>query len=135
LDTLSFLNSEKALKSSFFDGMGRGMIMIVEGLTFWFAGMLFQDGIIENGNSIFIAIFSVIFAAMGVGQNSTFMPDMAKAKVAGASIFDIIESKTESELSTENGKGTEVCTPESIKGAIEFKNVTFKYPERDAIVL
>lgn len=46
LDNLSALNSEKALKSSFFDGMGRGMIMIVEGLTFWFAGMLFQDSII-----------------------------------------------------------------------------------------
>jgi hypothetical protein len=33
---------------------------------------------------------------MGVGQNSAFMPDMAKAKVAGASIFDILESKDES---------------------------------------
>jgi hypothetical protein len=29
LDNLSKLNSEKALKSSFFDGMGRGMIMVV----------------------------------------------------------------------------------------------------------
>ncbi len=75
--------------------MGRGMIMIVEGLTFWFAGMLFQANLIEHGNSVYIAIFSVIFAAMGVGQNSAFMPDMAKAKVAGASIFDILESKTE----------------------------------------
>ncbi len=59
-------------------------------MTFLFAGMLFQDGIIEDGKAVYIAIFSVIFAAMGVGQNSQFMPDMAKAKVAGASIFDII---------------------------------------------
>lgn len=62
-------------------------------MTFWFAGMLYQADIIHDGNSVFIAIFSVIFAAMGVGQNSAFMPDIAKAKVAGASIFDIIESK------------------------------------------
>jgi len=55
--------------------------------------MLYQADIIHDGNSVFIAIFSVIFAAMGVGQNSAFMPDIAKAKVAGASIFDIIESK------------------------------------------
>ena len=61
--------------------------------------MLFQASIVESGNSVFIAIFSVIFAAMGVGQNSSFMPDMAKAKVAGASIFDILESKTEDEIS------------------------------------
>ena len=67
--------------------------------------MLFEHGQIGEGKEVYIAIFSVIFAAMGVGQNSAFMPDMAKAKVAGASIFDIIESKTESELSKENGKG------------------------------
>ena len=73
--------------------MGRGMIMIVEGLTFWIAGLLFQEDLITDSKSIFIAIFSIIFAAMGVGQNSAFMPDMAKAKVAGASIFDILESK------------------------------------------
>lgn len=57
---------------------------------FFIAGYFYQDGIIENDNSVYIAIFSIIFAAMGVGQNSAFMPDMAKAKVAGASIFDII---------------------------------------------
>ena len=68
--------------------------MVVEGLTFWFAGMLFQAGYIRQGSEVYIAIFSVLFAAMGVGQNSAFMPDMAKAKVAGSSIFDIIESKT-----------------------------------------
>ena len=45
---------------------------------------------------------SIIFAAMGVGQNTQFMPDMAKAKVSGAGIFDIIEGKDEQELSLEN---------------------------------
>lgn len=52
--------------------------------------MLYQASIIQDANSVYIAIFSVLFAAMGVGQNSAFMPDMAKAKVAGASIFEII---------------------------------------------
>ena len=68
---------------------------------------------------------------MGVGQNSAFMPDMAKAKVSGAGIFDIIESKDEQELSLETG-GTVV---EELKGSIEFRNVTFKYPEREKIVI
>lgn len=63
--------------------------MIVEGLTFWFAGILYENGTIEQGKAVYIAIFSVIFAAMGVGQNSAFMPDMAKAKIAGAHIFAI----------------------------------------------
>ena len=67
--------------------------------------MLFQNQVIEDGKAVYIAIFSVIFAAMGVGQNSQFMPDMAKAKVAGASIFDIIEAKDQKQISSENGKG------------------------------
>jgi ABC-type multidrug transport system fused ATPase/permease subunit len=68
---------------------------------------------------------------MGVGQNSQFMPDLGKAKVAGAGIFDIIESKGEDQLSLENG-GT---LQEPLNGDIEFRNVTFKYPEREKIVL
>ena len=39
----------------------------------------------------------MIFAAMGVGQNSQFMPDMGKAKNSGANIFEILESKDEFE--------------------------------------
>lgn len=51
---------------------------------------------------------------MGVGQNSQFLPDIGKAKVSGAGIFDIIESKGEDELSLENG-GT---LQESLNGNI-----------------
>ena len=47
----------------------------------------------QGTEGIYIAVFSIIFAAMGVGQNSAFMPDMGKAKLAGASMYDILESK------------------------------------------
>ena len=67
--------------------------MLVEGLTFWIAAILFTDYQISDPQAIYIAIFSIIFAAMGVGQNSQFMPDMGKAKHAGANIFEIIEGE------------------------------------------
>ena len=73
--------------------------MFVEGLTFWIAGILFTNNQIGDPKSIYIAIFSVIFAAMGVGQNSQFMPDLGKAKHAGASVFQILETKDEEEMS------------------------------------
>ena len=73
--------------------------MFVEGLTFWIAGILFTNGQIDDPKAIYIAIFSVIFAAMGVGQNSQFMPDLGKAKHAGASVFQILEMKDEEEIS------------------------------------
>lgn len=67
----------------------------MEGVIFFLAAILFQDNQVESGRAVFTAVLSVIFAAMGVGQNSQFMPDMAKAKLAGAGIFEILESKGE----------------------------------------
>jgi len=66
------------------------MIMLVEGIIFLLAAILFQNHQVEDGRAVFTAVFSIIFAAMGVGQNSQFMPDMAKAKVSGAGVFDIL---------------------------------------------
>ena len=64
--------------------------MFVEGLMFYIAAILYQNEMISESKSIYIAIFSIIFAAAGIGQNSAFMPDMAKCKLAGARIFDIL---------------------------------------------
>ena len=75
--------------------------MFVEGLTFWIAAILFANGQIDDPKAIYIAIFSIIFAAAGAGQNSQFMPDMGKAKHSGANIFEILESKDEIEKAAE----------------------------------
>jgi len=93
LDELSQVNMEKHLKSSILFGMSKGMIMFIEGLIFFIAAVLFQDNQVDSGRAVFTAVFSIIFAAMGVGQNSQFMPDLGKSKIAGVGIFDIIESK------------------------------------------
>jgi ABC-type multidrug transport system fused ATPase/permease subunit len=90
LDELNKVNSEKHLQAAILAGMSKGMIMFVEGIIFYIAAVLFQNNQVDSGRAVFTAVFSVIFAAMGVGQNSQFMPDMAKAKLAGAGIFDIL---------------------------------------------
>lgn len=36
-----------------------------------------------------------MFAAAGVGNNSAYMPDMAKGKIAGVNVFDILETEDE----------------------------------------
>lgn len=97
IESLYLISADKAFKSSFLQGLSRGSVMLVEGLTFYIAAILFANNLIQNPESIYIAIFSVIFAAMGVGQNSQFMPDMGKAKNSGANIFEILEAKDEFE--------------------------------------
>jgi ABC-type bacteriocin/lantibiotic exporter with double-glycine peptidase domain len=54
------------------------------------------------------------------------LPDLARAKRSGAVLFDIMEGKDEEQISLENG-GT---SSNYIQGCIEFKNISFKYPER-----
>lgn len=105
--------------------------MFVEGIIFFIAAILFQNNEVDSGRAVFTAVFSVIFAAMGVGQNSQFMPDMAKAKLAGAGIFDILESKDEKQLSLEAGG----IATDKLEGSIEFRNVSFRYPQREKLVL
>lgn len=104
LEELNSVNTEKHIKSAILAAMSRAMIMFVEGLIFYLAAVLFTENQVDSGRAVFTAVMSIIFAAMGVGQNSQFMPDMAKAKVAGAGIFDIIESKGEDELCAEIGE-------------------------------
>lgn len=65
-----------------------------------------------------------------MGQNSSLMPDMAKAKVAGTNIYDIIEAEDEYQAAVSQG-GT---SRDAIRGKIEFQNVCFKYPSREKMV-
>ena len=67
--------------------------MFVEGLTFWIAAILFANGHIDDPKAIYIAIFSIIFAAMGAGQNSQFMPDMGIPLNNGHCEFSLMLSR------------------------------------------
>ena len=44
-------------------------------------------------------MFSIIYAANTIGQNSQHIPDIAKARRSGALLFDIIDTKDEEQLS------------------------------------
>ena len=56
------------------------------------------------------------------------VPDSAKAKTAAASIFAIIDRKSQIDSSDDSG-----ITLEEVKGEIELKHVSFKYPTRPDI--
>lgn len=63
--------------------------------------------------------------AVGISQSSSLAPDTSKAKIAIASIFAILDRK--SKIDSSDDSGTII---ESVKGEIEFHNVSFKYPTR-----
>ncbi|XP_043700723.1 ABC transporter B family member 9-like [Telopea speciosissima] len=85
--------------------------------------------LIEHGKATFQEVFKVFFAftvaAYGISQTSAMAPDTNKAKDSAASIFDILDRKPKIDSSTDEGR-----TLPSIRGDIEFKHVSFKYPTR-----
>jgi ATP-binding cassette subfamily B (MDR/TAP) protein 1 len=67
-------------------------------------------------------------AAIGISQSSSFAPDSSKAKAAAASIFSIIDRKSQIDSSDESG-----TTLDNVKGEIELRHIGFKYPARPDI--
>jgi ATP-binding cassette, subfamily B (MDR/TAP), member 1 len=67
-------------------------------------------------------------AASGISQSGTLVPDLINAKSATASIFAILDQKSQIDSSDESG-----MTLEEVKGEIEFNHVSFKYPTRSDV--
>lgn len=72
--------------------------------------------------------FALTMASVGISQSSTLAPDSSKAKSATASIFAIIDRKTKIDPIDESG-----TTMETVRGEIELRHISFKYPTRPDI--
>ena len=110
----------------FMFGMSQFIQFGVIGALFY-AGAEFHIRYGGEAQDIFIAIFSMVLAAMSCGQAQQFGPDLGKAKKAAERIFEILDSDSELEQMTENDNEVQLINHEI---AFEFKDVWFKYPSR-----
>uniref|UniRef100_H2ZPB3 Bile salt export pump n=1 Tax=Ciona savignyi TaxID=51511 RepID=H2ZPB3_CIOSA len=76
-------------------------------------------------DNVFKVITAVIFGAMAVGQNSSFAPDYAEAKVSARRMFALFDRTPEIDVYSDKG-----ASPAHCKGEITFKSVRFHYPTR-----
>ncbi|CAK8563878.1 unnamed protein product [Lathyrus sativus] len=85
--------------------------------------------LVENGKTsiseVFQVFYSLTLAAAAISQSAFLAPGASKAKGSAASIFAILDQKSEIDPSDESG-----MTLKDVKGEIEFHHVTFKYPTR-----
>ncbi|KAB2625083.1 hypothetical protein D8674_016743 [Pyrus ussuriensis x Pyrus communis] len=117
-------------------GIRRGLISgIGFGLSFFFLFSVYACSfyagarLVAAGKTTFSDVFRVFFAltitAVGVSQSGSLAPDVSKVKCSAASIFAILDRKSKIDSSDDSGK-----TIENVKGEIEFRHVSFKYPTR-----
>nr|XP_011463651.1 PREDICTED: ABC transporter B family member 11-like [Fragaria vesca subsp. vesca] len=85
--------------------------------------------LVGAGKTTFQDVFRVFFAltmtAIALSQQSSFAPDASKGKSSAASLFAIIDRKSKIDASDNSG-----TTIENLKGEIEFRHISFKYPNR-----
>ncbi|PIN20100.1 Multidrug/pheromone exporter, ABC superfamily [Handroanthus impetiginosus] len=105
-------------------GLSFALLFLVYATSFYAGARLVEDGKITF-TDVFRVFFALTMAAIAMSQSSSLAPDSTKAKSAAASVFAILDRKSKIDPSDESG-----MTLESIKGDIELKHVSFKYPTR-----
>ncbi|KAL5863141.1 hypothetical protein ACOSQ3_000655 [Xanthoceras sorbifolium] len=108
-------------------GLSFFLLFSVYATSFYAGARLVEDGK-TTFSDVFRVFFALTMAALGISQSSSIAPDSTKAKNAAASIFAIIDRKSKIDPSDESG-----MTPENVKGEIELRHVSFKYPSRPDI--
>ncbi|KAL4503074.1 hypothetical protein ABPG72_014303 [Tetrahymena utriculariae] len=97
--------------------------------TIFYAGSTFHRDYGLSIVDMFISIQCLMFAAIGIGSNSHYLGDVGTSQNAAKGIFQVLDSADENQLNFLNFDN------QDINGEIQFKNVTFKYPQRDQTIL
>jgi ATP-binding cassette subfamily B (MDR/TAP) protein 1 len=79
---------------------------------------------------VFQSIYIIFTAALGAGFAMSSVPSATKAKESAQKIFTILDEPSTLDVREQKGKLTKFK-----EGAIELKNLSFKYPSRKAKVL
>ncbi|CAD6245579.1 unnamed protein product [Miscanthus lutarioriparius] len=118
-------------RSGFAKGLGLGgtyfSVFCCYGLLLWYGGHLVR-GHHTNGGLAIATMFSVMIGGLALGQSAPSMAAFAKARVAAAKIFRIIDHRPGiASRDGEDGGGVEL---ESVTGRVEMRGVDFAYPSR-----
>ncbi|XP_076602855.1 bile salt export pump [Chaetodon auriga] len=104
------------------------IIFLCYALAFWYGSKLVIDTQEMSPGSLIQVFFGVLMAAMNLGQASPCLEAFASGRAAAKTIFETIDRKPEIDCFSEEGMKLD-----SVKGDIEFHDVTFFYPSRPEV--
>ena len=116
--------------SGFWFGYSLNSRIIFISFVMYFGTLIYKLGD-RTASEIFTAINILFMASAATGMAASNIPSVAKATNSANKIFNIIDEK--STLDSREGVKSKVQHIE--KGHIVFKNVNFKYPQREKKVL
>ncbi|KAJ0651011.1 putative ABC-type xenobiotic transporter [Helianthus annuus] len=119
---------QAGIKQGLITGIGFGasyfLLFCLYAASFYIGARFVESGI-TNFEDVFRVFFALMLAALAVSQSSAFGPDTTKAKSSANSVFAILDRESEIDSSDESG-----LTLETVKGEIEIRHVSFRYPTR-----
>ncbi|XP_024983621.1 ABC transporter B family member 1 [Cynara cardunculus var. scolymus] len=122
------ISQKLGYKTGFSKGLGLGAtyftVFCCYALLLWYGGYLVRHHY-TNGGLAISTMFSVMIGGLALGQSAPSMSAFAKAQVAAAKIFQIIDHKPTVDRNSESG-----LELDSVSGQVELKNVDFSYPSR-----
>jgi ATP-binding cassette, subfamily B (MDR/TAP), member 1 len=117
-------------------GVGMGstffFLFFVYGLGLWYGSKLVFDGELDPGD-LLTAFFGVVFAAMAVGQGGAQIADIAKARVAAGTVWEMLESPCKIDKNLAAGVVSADAKTSAGQVGLHFEDVHFAYPTRDQL--
>jgi ABC-type multidrug transport system fused ATPase/permease subunit len=83
-----------------------------------------------TGGTVVNVFFAIIIAAFAISQAAPNLSTFGAATGAAASVFDLIDRQPEIDNLSTTGLTPD---PSTVKGKLEFRNVTFAYPSRPSV--
>lgn len=95
---------KKGNTSGLFFGLSQATLFFIFGILFFLGAIFVRDNPNEvTIEDMFTAIYAIIFAGMGAGNNAHFMPDAAAANNSAANLFEIQDSEDEEQRQVREG--------------------------------
>ncbi|XP_021771128.1 LOW QUALITY PROTEIN: ABC transporter B family member 15-like [Chenopodium quinoa] len=124
---------KESIRQSWYAGIGlgtsQGLNICTWALDFWYGGRLISQGYI-TAKELFETFMILVSTGRVIADAGSMTTDLAKGADAVASVFAVLDRKTQ--IDPDNAEGYK---PEKITGHIEVLNVDFSYPTRPDVVI
>ncbi|XP_055911756.1 multidrug resistance protein homolog 65 [Eupeodes corollae] len=129
-------SQKKGAFSGFSDGVLKSLLFISCAGAFWYGVNLIladRDKVDKEYTPaiLMIAFFGIIVGADNIARSSPFLESFATARGCATKIFGIIDSKSNIDPMSTDGK----ILNYGLRGEIEFRDVFFRYPSRQDIIV
>ncbi|KAE9613285.1 hypothetical protein Lal_00027305 [Lupinus albus] len=110
-----------------FYGISQFFIFSSYGLALWYGSVLMEKEL-ASFKSVMKSFMVLIVTALAMGETLALAPDLLKGNQMVASVFEVMDRK--SEITGDDGEELK-----TVEGTIELKRIQFSYPSRPDVII